>query len=194
VTGYLDFYEQSATRKGLLLHQETEKQYLQPLSKRVVKRLTGPGYDRYLRSRSHAISAFETAIRGTDTLNRRLPPIPTIRVDTTGLRDPVMKYKYTNAAEDRLAKVITESDRIAEQGPKFQERDTMDLKRWRSLAETRFYAGTTEKPVAKGRRVFERHGKSRVGAELDAFTPHEATQPHVRKPQVQERDHVAEQW
>jgi hypothetical protein len=104
-----------------------------------------------------------------------------------------MKYKYTNAAEDRLAKVITESDRIAEQGPKFQERDTMDLMRWRSLAETRFHAGTTEKPVAKGRRVFERHEKSKVAAELNTFTPHKATQPHVRKPQAQDRDHVAEQ-
>jgi hypothetical protein len=193
-TDYLEFYEHSATRKGLLLHQEMEKHYLQPLNKRVVKRITGRAYDRYLRTRSCAVSAFDTAVHRTDTFNTPPPPIPIIRVNISGLRDPIVKYKYANATEEKLAKVIAESGGITEEAPRFQERDTMDLKKWKTLAETRFYAGVLEKPAAKGRRSFERHGKSSIASQIDAFAPEEAKPRCVRKQWGHQRDHLAEQW
>jgi hypothetical protein len=171
VSDYLDLYEKNNIRKGLSLHREMEHHFLQPLAMRLERKLVGPAYRSFVEAKSRAVSAFDTATRASDSFMSELPPIPNIRVCVSGLSDPVVKYRVHAAREQRLAQVIAESQGIQPKPPSFIERDTMNLRKWSILAETRFYDGAPGAP--KGKRIHPGGFRSTVGEALDAFAPPE---------------------
>jgi hypothetical protein len=188
IVSYLDVYSKNNKRKVLSLHGEMEDRYLQPFSRRLARKVSGPGYERFIDAKSRAVSAFDTATRAKDTFNRPLPAIPHLRVTQSGLRDPIQKYKTHTAVEQRLVKTISESMGVPPDPPK-PERDTMNLKKWGTLAETRFYDGGT---TTKGKRVDPHHFGSRVGAVLDAFAPPEQIPRRPRAPRSMAAiDHIS---
>jgi hypothetical protein len=171
IVSYLDVYSKNSTRKVLSLHREMEEHYLQPFSRRLARKVSGPGYVHFVQEKTRAVSAFDTAARAKDTFNRQLPAIPHLRVTQSGLSDPIQKYNAHTALEHKLAKTISESIGLPPELPK-PERDTMNLKKWSTLAETRFYDGGGELSK-KGKRVNPNQFGSRVGGVMDAFAPPE---------------------
>ncbi|EAY07757.1 hypothetical protein TVAG_000410 [Trichomonas vaginalis G3] len=152
VDQYLSVYESNHKRKTLMMHQEFEEHYLQPVSRKLMKKVNGPEYDKYVRARSQAIKTFETQISQKDSLQRQLPSIPTISFDTSDIVDPVMKYRKNAQKEQTLTKIIAMQNGEYKPPEPIQERDTMNLKKWKILAQTRFYEGTGSTP--KGKKVF----------------------------------------
>jgi hypothetical protein len=191
VIDYLDLYSKNATRKALLMHDEMERRYLQPLSRKLDRSVSGPSYRRFLERKERAVTAFETSIRRVDSFDADLPEIPNLRVNASDLSDPMQKFHMNMAKEKRLATIIAQSHGIQDEGLKLIERDTMNLQRWKVLAETRFYEGGPG--AKKGRRVVSHKFNSRIGDVLDAFSPNERPPPRKRRAQTAYMiDHLAE--
>jgi hypothetical protein len=181
IASYLSVYETNHHRKTLMLHQEVEDHYLQPLSRRLAHQTNGASYAQFVDRRTRAVSAFDTKTRLQDTFLETLPEIPVLHCDTSDLTDPIKKYRRHAEREGRLAEFIGRSTGQWADAPELPERDTMNLKKWKILAETRFYTGKSDKPVAKGKRMLPGMFRSSLGAELDQFDPLDPRKIRVRR-------------
>jgi len=168
VGDYLSVYETNYRRKAMLLHQELEEHFLQPVARKLVKKVNGKAYDDYVKMRARAVSAFDKQTHTRDTFLIDLPEIPTISFDTSDLTDPVLKFKKNAEKEKSLTKIIAQQTGEWVEPQQFPERDTMNLKKWKVLAQTRFYKGA-EETLSKGKKVFERKYQDSIGTELTHF-------------------------
>lgn len=190
---YLNVYETNHKRKSMLLHQELEEHFLQPLARKLVRKTNGPEYNEYVKKRDRAVSAFDQQTKTQDTFLKQLPPIPMISFDTSDLTDPILKYKKHAQHEQRLSDFISKSTGEVKPHLTFPERDTMNLKKWRILAETRFYAGKSEPGEGpnKGKRVFEQKYKDQIVEETDQFAPPLPPPAYIERPTWESRtDHI----
>lgn len=168
VEGYLNVYENNHRRKTLMMHQEYEEHFLQPLSKKLLKKVNGPEYDRYLKARTRAITAFDRQTQMKDTAGKELPEIPAIKYDTQGVVDPVMRFKENANKEKALTTIIAKQTGEYQKPAEVKERDTMDLKKWKILAQTRFYNGTGTTP--KGKKIFAQKYADQIdGTDFDGL-------------------------
>jgi hypothetical protein len=181
MANYLDVYQANHARKSMTLHQEVEEHYLQPLARRLVRSTTGPGYQRYVAQKMRAVSVFDKRTRLQDTFLEELPQIPVISFDASDLTDPIQKYHKNAQGEDKLTEFIARSTGQWESPREAFERDTMNLKKWKILAETRCYHGNVDHPIAKGKEVKPGKFKSCLGAELDQFDPPDPRKIRVRR-------------
>ena len=149
---YLNVYENNHRRKTLIMHQEYEEHFLQPLSKKLLRKVNGPEYDKYLRARTRAISAFDKQTRMKDVHGKEYPTIPTITYDRQGIVDPVTRFREHAQREKELTTIIAKQTGEYKKPTPIKERDTLDLKRWEMLTQTRFYDGSGTLP--KGKRLF----------------------------------------
>jgi hypothetical protein len=171
ISDCLSVYETNQHRKTMILHQEVEDHYLQPLSRRLAHTTSGGSYSRFVDQRTRAVSMFDTRRRLQDTFLEPLPEIPVLRCNTSDITDPIKKYRQQAQRESELAEFIGRSTGQWTDPPQVSERDTMNLKQWKILAETRIYTGRSDKPVAKGKRMLSGVLRSSLGAELDQFHP-----------------------
>jgi hypothetical protein len=178
---YLSVYETNNHRKMMMLHQEVEDHFLQPLSRRLAHKTSGAPYARFIDRRSRAVSVFDTRTQLRDSFLEPLPEIPVLHCDTSDLTDPIKKYRRQAQRENDLVEFIGRSTGQWVEPPEVPECDTMNLKRWKILAETRFYTGKSDKPVAQGKRMLPSMFRSSVGAELNQFDPPEPKTIRVRK-------------
>jgi hypothetical protein len=191
VISHLDIYSKNSIRKTLLVHREMEEHFMRPLSRRLAKNVTGPEYESFVGAKERAVSAFDIAASAQDSLNAELPKIPVLRVTQSGLKDPIQKYKANSANELKLARTIAESQGLDPDLPKLAERDTMNLRKWSILAETRFY-GAEEGVSKKGKRIYPSKYGSQIAGALDAFAPPEArVLPKQRQQSQWTVDHLA---
>ncbi|OHT14121.1 hypothetical protein TRFO_03150 [Tritrichomonas foetus] len=192
VSQYLNVYETNSRRKAMILHQELEEHYMQPLSRKLVRKTTGAEYQKFIRAKSRAITAFDRQAHTQDTYLQELPKIPRLSFDSSDLTDPILKYRKNQEDEKRLTKIIQQSTGEWKAPPTFQERDTMNLKKWKILAETRFYAGKSDLPIPKGKKINEKKYSSEITTELDYFAPPIERKPFIPHPNQQEcqRDHI----
>lgn len=167
IDAYLGVYETNHRRKALLMHQEVEEQYLQPVQRRISKKVTGDEYQAFLKRRKRAIAHFDARTKVRDTFNKPLPTIPTLTAQVGDLVNPITRFRRHAQREAELTDFIAKSTGTYEEPPTFKENDTMNLKQWRILAETRFYAGT--EPASKGKRVFDEKFRSSVADQIDQF-------------------------
>jgi hypothetical protein len=168
---YLQVYHTNQYRKSLLLHQELEEHYLGPISKRLTKKLNGESYRRYVREKARAVSAFDIKSQSRDTFLEKLPDIPVIELNTRELTDPILKYQKNQSNEERLAEIVARSSGAWTERVLPPPRETMDLKKWRILTETRF-SQESDTPVPKGKKMFNVDlYKSQVPELIDEFAP-----------------------
>lgn len=193
IGNYLSVYETNSQRKSVLLHQELEEHYLQPIARKLVKKVNGPEYSSYLQKRNRAVSAFDKQTHTKDTFLKALPEIPMISFDTSDLTDPILKYRKNAQDERRLTEFIAKSTGAWQNPPEYPERDTMNLKKWKILAETRFYKGKTEpgEEPSKGKRIFSQKYKDDLKVEMDFFAEKPPRPPYVERPSWDSRtDHI----
>lgn len=173
VENYLNIYEENHNRKAMMLHQELEDHYLRPVSRKITTKVNGPEYQRYLKSRLGAITAFDKLTRTKDSYLKDLPKIPTLSYDTSDLVDPVLKYKRNIEREKKLTHIIEKQTGILRPVKKLNERDTMNLRKWQILAETRFYDGEGNETAnqKKGKKFFADKFVSKSKECLDQFAP-----------------------
>jgi hypothetical protein len=191
MTALLDEYSINNTRKTLRLHQEMEEHLLQPLGKRLCRRLVGPRYQSHLQERQRAVTSFDQMSKKVDSYGEELPEIPCIRVAISDLGDPIAKYRAHIPDEKRLGKLIMEADGLVPPPSPVNERDTMNLRQWRILSETRCYHGNTDVPVRKGKRSLSNaRGTSCLAYELDCFPPFKDRSVAYRQVPPWARDHV----
>lgn len=171
IEGYLQMYETNHFRKAMILHQEMEKHYLRPMAKKLLKKVRGPAYDDFVKKRQRAVSAFDTQAKMNVTFQEDLPEIPYVAVRTDDLTDPVHKYKKAAQREAKLTEVIAKSTGEWREKEEIIDRDTLDLKKWTRLTETRFYHGKTEVPTTKGKRVFQEKYRSNLGIDTQYNSP-----------------------
>ena len=187
---YLQVYEANQHRKARILHHDLEEHYLQPLSRKLQKQITGPQYKEFVQRKQRAISAFDIRARANDTFHEKMPEIPTLTMRTGDLTDPVVKYRRNAAREEKLAEIIAKSTGEYKEPREFPDRDTLNLKKWTALEQTRFYNDGGDVPVPHGRRAFPQISHSVVTEEIDQFRPPvrtmTATRP-VPKPAI---DHI----
>lgn len=186
---YLTYYETNSTRKTMLLHQDIEEHYLQPFTKKLVKQVNGENYNRYLKTRNRAVTAFDKITQKKDTFNQELPEIPMIKFKGSNLTDPVQKYKVNNAHEANLSRIIAQSTGTHVDPPVFPERDTMNLKRWTILSQTRFYEGTPN--AQKGKRIHPGKFDSQISREIETYKSEKRHTPRPqRRPSQCQVDHI----
>jgi hypothetical protein len=181
VDHYLTVYTANHARKSSTLHQEVEERYLQPLARRLVQCTTGPAYERYVAQKMRAISAFDKQTRVQDTFFEELPPVPVITFDASDLTDPIHKYHRNAEGEEKLTEFIARKTGEWTSPREPFERDTMNLKKWKILAETRCYHGTVDYPIPKGKQIRPGMFASCLGTELDQFNPPEPRTIPVRQ-------------
>lgn len=174
-------YETNNRRKNFLRHQEYEEHYLQPLSKKLVKKVNGQQYSEFRQKKTRAVTAFDTQLRKKDSFLDELPTIPNIVFTTNDLNDPIVKYKQHNKKEESLTTFIAKSTGQYTPPPEFPERDTMNLKKWQTLAETRFY-GNSNAPVKKGKRLFPDTYKDQIESTMDNFAEPPPRLPTIQRP------------
>ena len=153
VENYLNVYENNHRRKTLMMHQEYEEHFLQPLSKKLLRKVNGPEYDKYLRARTRAITAFDRQTKMKDVHGKEFPTIPTITYDRQGIIDPVTRFREHAQRERELTTIIAKQTGEYRKPAEIKERDTMNLKKWQILTQTRFYDGTGTLP--KGKKIFQ---------------------------------------
>lgn len=185
---YLTYYETNNTRKTMLLHQDIEEHYIQPFTKKLVKQVNGENYNRYLKTRNRAVTAFDKLTQKQDTFNQELPQIPTIKFKGSNLTDPVQKYKVNNAHEAKLSRIIAESTGIRHEPPVYPERDTMNLKKWTILSQTRFYEGTPN--AQKGKKIHPGKFDSRISREIESYNVERSTPRPLRAQSACHVDHI----
>jgi hypothetical protein len=165
----------------MTLHQEVEERYLQPIARRLVRKTSGPEYESYVAKKMRAVSAFDRRTRVQDTFLDELPPIPVISFCTADLTDPIHKYHRNAQGEEKLTQFIAKSRGEWESPKEPFESDTMNLKKWKILAETRCYHGKVDYPIRKGKQKNPGMFSSTVGAELDQFNPPDPRKIRVRQ-------------
>jgi hypothetical protein len=77
---YRDLHAKNEIRKRVLIHEEIERHYLQPLSRKVEKNMKGPAYDQFVAEKSRAIREFDAATRRFDSSTRSSPKSPIYRL------------------------------------------------------------------------------------------------------------------
>ncbi|OHT06813.1 hypothetical protein TRFO_25122 [Tritrichomonas foetus] len=182
VSQYLQVYETNTKRKAMLMHQELEEYYLAPLSRKLAKKTSGKDYESFVRAKSRAVSAFDKQTNTRDTFLKQLPSIPTIKIESKDLTDPILRYRKNAADEKRLTKIIQKSTGEWKEPPVFPERDTMNVKKWNMLQETRFYEGSTNNNSTKGKKVFPKENHSHINEIVDAFSPPPQRLPRIERP------------
>jgi hypothetical protein len=181
VATYLNDYQSNHERKTMMLHQELEEHFLQPLGRMLARKTSGPEYANFVARKARAVSAFDTRTRLQDTFLEQLPEIPTLRCDASEFSDPVKKYQANTEREERLTDLIALSTGQQPRRHAPSDRDTMNLKKWKILAETRFYEGKDGKAPAKGKRVIAERFGSSLARELDQFAPPEPRKIAARR-------------
>ena len=192
VSGYLDEYDTNARRKAMILHQDLEEHYMEPLSRRLASTVSGEGYRKFVRSKSRAITAFEKQTKANDTFLEQLPTIPRLSYDASDLTDPIVKYRKNAGSEKRLARIINKSAGSYVPPKKLSQRDTMNMKKWTVLAETRFYLGKVDQPLMKGKKIMPQKYRSEIKDEFNFFAPpleQKKVQLHPNRLRC-EKDHV----
>lgn len=177
VDHYLSMYDINSKRKKMLLHQDLENHYFQPLSTKLSQKTCGKDYEKYLKAKSRAISAFDTQTRTNDTFSKELPKIPTLKCDLSDLTDPVVKYRVNAREEKKLTRLIQKSTGEIQETKKLPERDTLNLKKYKILTETRFFDGNVDSnspnaPINsnKGKKIFPGKFDSQITPYVDNFT------------------------
>jgi hypothetical protein len=181
VDTYLADYTANHARKSMTLHQEVEERYLQPLARRLVRCTTGPAYERYVAQKMRAVSAFDRRTRVQDTFLEELPPIPVIGFVASDLTDPIHKYHKNAENEGKLTEFIARSTGEWSSPSEPFERDTMNLKKWKILGETRCYHGSVDYPIPKGKQIRPGKFASCLSTELDQFATPEPRTIRVRQ-------------
>jgi len=169
IEDYLTSYATNHARKAMALHQELDDHWLNPIARKLVKKTTGRNYEQFRRRRQRAIAAFDARTHMRNTFLEQLPEIPSLTVRTGDILDPVLKYRKNARDEERLAEFLARSAGRVHEPEQFAERDTMNLKKWAILAQTRFYHGKSEEPTAKGKRVFDGKFASSVLGAVDQY-------------------------
>lgn len=195
INNYLSVYDINAKRKKQLLHQEVEDKYLHPLSRKLVKKTSGLEYNKYIRSKTRAVTAFDHHARMKDNLTEPTPQIPHLKLDVSDLTDPIVRYKKNQEHENRLKRIIQQSTNQVEEVKTYPERDAMNLKKWKILSETRFYDGDPDSPnnmkMSKGKKIYANKFKSDVEAQFDNFAPPVEKQPYIQRNRPEYmKDHV----
>ena len=187
---YLQVYEANQHRKARILHHDLEEHYLQPLARKLEKKITGPRYKDFCERKQRAISAFEMRARANDTFFERMPEIPTLTMRTGDLTDPVMKYRRNAEREAKLSEIIAKNTGDYREPREFPDRDTLNLKKWTMLEQTRFYNDGGDIPVAHGRRAFPENGRSSVSGQIDQFQPPARVMTATRPVPTSAIDHI----
>lgn len=192
VSNYLNVYDTNAKRKSLILHQEMEERYLRPLSQKLVQKTTGSSYERFLQKKSRAISAFDQKSQQKDSYSQELPKIPKITYNEADLTDPILKYRKHMENEKRLTMFIQKSTGNYKPPQTFPENDTMNVKKWKTLTETRFFDGQSDSAISKGKKINSAKYHSEIPAQLDFFAPPPTRKQYVRRLNAQEcqKDHI----
>jgi hypothetical protein len=164
----------------MLMHQELEEHFLSPISRKLAQKTNGPGYNGYLQARASAIADFDSHVRPTDTFREDLPPIPVLNVSLAELEDPIVRYRKAAAKEQELSTFIAQATDQWTPPPDFASGDVMDLKKWKILAETRFYEGKTDVLPPKGKRIIVPSFQGSLSRDMDAFAPPEPRRVRVR--------------
>lgn len=191
---YLSLYDINSKRKKMLLHQDLENHYFQPLSNKLVKKTSGKEYENYLKAKSRAVTAFDNQVRKNDTFSKELPKIPTLKFDSSDLTDPIIKYKYNAREEKKLTRLIQKSTGELEKTESFPERDTLNLKKYKILTETRFFDGNDNSNstiTSKGKKIDPNKFNSNIAPYIDNFAPPIDRPSYVgRKKQDYQIDHI----
>ena len=167
---YLRAYEATQHRKAQILHYDLEEHYLQPLARRLTKKMTGSEYEDFVRRKQRALSAFEAKSKANDTFLDPLPEIPRIEMRTGDLADPVSKYKRNAEREELLEETIARSTGEYQDPAPIPVRDTMNVREWVLLAETRFHTDASG-TAAKGKRSFPGMNRSSIDSQINEFQP-----------------------
>lgn len=171
VEGFLGIYEKNRSRKAMILHQDYGERYLQPLARKLVEKTTGPEYEEYCRKRVQALSAPQSAAQTGSDFSKTEPEFQTLTMNISDIVDPIVKYRKNAEKEQRLERFIKSSMGQNIQPPHLVERDTMDVKKWAILDQTRFYHGKSEVAVPKGKRVYGGKFQSRIDGMINEFVP-----------------------
>ena len=158
------------------MHNELEEKYINPLARKLVEKTNGDDYYKYLKAKDRARTALDktrskpssaVSIVISDTSSQDFPEMPMLKYDTHDLVDPINRYEKNNQMEKKLTKIIKRANGECEEPPKLPERDTINLKRWKALSDTRFYSGDT----TKGRKTSPSIFKSTVTECIDNYSP-----------------------
>jgi hypothetical protein len=153
--------------------------------------MVGPRYQDHVQERQRAVSAFDSITTKLDNYGCELPEIPSIHVKTTDLSDPILKYRAHMPAEKRLSRIIQQSEGCESPRLEGQERDTMNVRQWKILAECRCYHGAIAEPIKKGKRMLANtRDLSSISREIDCFGPFERRSSAYRKLPEWAKDHV----
>ena len=189
VDNYLSMYDINSKRKKMLLHQDLENHYFKPLSIKLSQKTTGKDYENYLKAKSRAITAFDVQTRANDTFSKELPKIPSLQCDLSDLTDPVVKYRVNAREEKKLTRLIQKSTGECDKPKNFTERDTLNLKKWTLLTETRFYDGNSDSN--KGKKICPNKFDSQISSHINSFD--KSTPPPIyleRKRLNHQVDHI----
>jgi hypothetical protein len=170
ISDTLQAYENANRVKSTVRHQEFEDRYYIPLQMRIRERMVGKSYEEYLQTKKRLVREMDARpvpIRSA----RRLPPIAQISVSEAGLHDPKNRYLEQAFKQDRLSRIVNEANDIQSPEKKTPGAKSLDSRALEVLHQTRFFFGTDpEMGNRKGRKVFQRTGRSTVGVELAAFS------------------------
>ena len=143
---YVAQYERNADRRRAQIHEDWETRFMAPFGDIMRRRLHGRPYTEYKSRRDRAV----TALQELPPDAPYVPP-PTLQFPTRRLNDRVHIHREHARKEAALERFVRAENGIPEPQPKFRERDTMDVRGWRVLPETRFFS---DQEQAKGKRVF----------------------------------------
>jgi hypothetical protein len=177
---YLRIIDDNHRRKAVQIHQDWEDRYMQPFHGRMQRKMNGRPYSEFHSNRTRTLSELETqsggppsglgsgplynALEDEDSVN-----VPYVKIPTDGLDDRIHKYLQHTKTEDRLSRLVNESHGISVEEPQITERNTVDVKGWTVLPDTRLYVEDEIQAVKKGRRPFSEILHSKIDEAMGHF-------------------------
>lgn len=169
VSEYLDTYSDNHRRKTIQIHQDWEELYIKPYQQRMKHQLNGRRYQDFRTTRTRAVTSLGTRSQFNALEDTEAASLPSVTIPTRGLDDRIHKYQKHVATEQRLTRVVQESNGTLPVEIHLKERNTVDLKAWKLLPEVRFYASDNDRQFTKGRRPYKEILASKIDKTLDQF-------------------------
>ena len=161
-------YENAHRVKAIVHERDYMNHYYRPLQMRIKEKMTGEKYREYKRRQEEMIRYMDEHPVPIQSPGR-LPPVPGIKVNQRGLRDPTNKYMERQSEEERLTRFIDQANGVCSGKKKLPPIDTLDYKALEARHHTRFFFGTDVEHAKSGRRFFPGRTASKVGEQLDWF-------------------------
>ena len=165
----LDLYDSMAKKKTLMHKKDYDEHFSKPLQSRIKEKMEPENYRNYLTKKHRLIKSMDlspVAIRSESSP----APIATLKVSTSGLKDPNLRYQKRKEEENRLEQFLREANGEIIEERKVPSRKTLDYKQFTAQRETRFAFGNDPEMANKhGKKVFENSGISTIGNEFKMF-------------------------